>query len=540
MLLILVIAFLASVVLLSGCITPPDDNDGQTGRCGDGICGPIERENKSCPDDCNAGNGGAGRCGDGICGPVEREKGICPEDCGAIDSGADNSTDADGFLWGAEFTLGQDIAADAINSTLKIKHIKVRLQQQFFSKDGMNFSNFMCHPSQAVCKEKSDLDEKIEEIKENGWSLIPMFSHNTESQTFVSSDIDKYVNFVDWFVGRYQKDANIEYVELINHPGETWKGTKEQLLEANNKAYEKIKSKYPDVLVSTPGFEYWLDGGEAAMTNQDEYLKKTLEYVDYFLDKENGAKFDIWSFHGYPAKTASGSGGFINYPPTKTAISNKYAGISGIDEIRKRLNINGWQNVPIMDFENGTGGAIVRPTGTFSDSEDRLNAAFEVQSLLLSKIQLMASNGNYWPYGMVALKIYPKSDKGEFRLGSLKSDGSVTKMIESVALLWSKFNEYNYDSHISGEFDNENEAWVEKFISENNKELYIFFKPFEYHEGQAIESDGKIADYTLALNSMPTSVTLTDVEGNTENITPAAAIAIEAENSPKFLEIKYE
>ena len=509
LLIILIALAIALLVLFSGCVQPPPP-DGGTG----------------------------GNCGDGICGPVERESGSCPEDCGGIKPGADNSIDADGFLWGAEFSLGQDIAEEIINSTLKIKYIKARFQQQFFSEDGIIFSNFMCHPSQAACQDKIDLDEKVQKIKENGWSLIPMLSHNTESQTFSPSDIDKYADYVDWFLSRYQKDANIKYVELINHPGQSWKGTKEQLLEANNKAYEKIKSKYPDVLVSTPGFEYWLDGEETAMTNQDEYLKKTLEYVDYFLDRENGAKFDIWAFHGYPAKTAS-AGEFINYPPTKTAIFNKYAHIGGIAEIRERLNINGWQNVPIMDFENGTGGAIVRPMGTVSDSEDRLNAAFEIQSLLLSKMQLMASNGKYGQYGMVALKIYPKLNKGEFRLGSLKSDGSATKMVKSVALLWSKLSEYSYDSHISGEFDNENEAWVEKFSS-GNKELYIFFKPFEYHAGQAIEFDGKILDYALALDRAPTSITLTDTEGNTSNITPGTALTIEAENSPKFLEIKYE
>ncbi|MBI2530525.1 MAG: hypothetical protein HYW05_05290 [Candidatus Diapherotrites archaeon] len=519
---------IALLILFSGCVTYDECDLNKDGKVSE-----IERQ------ECAQGDGNTGgKCGDGICGPVEKERGICPGDCEGIKPGAGSSTDADGFLWGAEFALGQGMAADVINSTLKIKYIKVRFQQQFFSEDGVNFSNFMCHPSQADCKEKIDLDKEVQKIKENGWSLIPMLSHNTESQTFVSSDIEGYANYADWFLSRYQKDANIKYVELINHPGESWKGTKEQLLEANNKAYEEIKSKYPDVLVSTPGFEYWLDGEETAMTNQDEYLKKTLEYVDYFLDKENGAKFDIWSFHGYPAKTASG-GEFINYPPTKTAIFNKYAHIGGIAEIRERLNINGWQNVPIMDFENGTGGAIVRPMGTVSDSEDRLNAAFEIQSLLLSKMQLMASNGNYWPYGMVALKIYPKLNKGEFRLGSLKSDGSATKMVKSVALLWSKLSEYSYDSHISGEFDNEDEAWIEKFSS-GSKDLYIFFKPFEYHAGQTIEFDGKIADYALALDRAPASITLTDTEGNTSSITPDTTIAIEAENAPNFLEIKYE
>ena len=100
-------ALIALVVLLSGCVQLPlnDYNlsaggdlnkllGGQTGqdllgggaikgKCGDGVCGPVERENATCPEDCDEGTSGAiqGKCGDGICGPVEEEKGICPEDC---------------------------------------------------------------------------------------------------------------------------------------------------------------------------------------------------------------------------------------------------------------------------------------------------------------------------------------------------------------------------------------------------------------------------------------------------------------------------
>ena len=67
----------------------PESEGDVKGKCGDGICGPVEEEKGICPEDCTgetegAGAGGAmqGKCGDGVCGPVEKEKGICPEDCG--------------------------------------------------------------------------------------------------------------------------------------------------------------------------------------------------------------------------------------------------------------------------------------------------------------------------------------------------------------------------------------------------------------------------------------------------------------------------
>ncbi len=49
-----VILAIALLVLFSGCVTPPDDTDGQTGKCGDGICGPVEKEEGTCPEDCNS------------------------------------------------------------------------------------------------------------------------------------------------------------------------------------------------------------------------------------------------------------------------------------------------------------------------------------------------------------------------------------------------------------------------------------------------------------------------------------------------------
>ncbi|MBI2530523.1 MAG: hypothetical protein HYW05_05280 [Candidatus Diapherotrites archaeon] len=46
-----VAASLALLVLFSGCVTP-DDTDGR-GKCGDGVCGPVEKKNPAiCPQDC--------------------------------------------------------------------------------------------------------------------------------------------------------------------------------------------------------------------------------------------------------------------------------------------------------------------------------------------------------------------------------------------------------------------------------------------------------------------------------------------------------
>lgn len=452
---------------------------------------------------------------------------------GLVQASADlsnNSFDADRFLWGTEIgNPSEQNNENAVSSALKTKYIKYRLQDISFTEDGKTFTPSGCLPSLNQCFAKIDLDSIAAVFKANGWSMIPMLSIEQSGAVFITSSvIDNYVNFVDWFVSRYKNEANIKYIELINNPDiRTWKGTKKQLLEANNKAYERIKNKFPDILVGSPGFEYWMDDRE------DNNMQFVLPLIEYFLEPANGAKFDFWAFHGYP--TAVINGAFSFYPPTKTAISNKYAGIRGIIEIRKKLDANGWQDRPIVDIEHVN--AIYKLTPNISSDQDRLESAYTIQELVLKKT--LKYNNKFALYGIIPLKIRPRTSRtGETILGSLNSDSSFTKIVKSTALLWSKLNEYQYSSHISGEFDNENQVWVEKFAS-GNKELYIFFKPFKYKDGKAIALDNEILNYSLSLGKIPFKVTLTDISGNISNPAPDSIIILKASNEPQFLEAEF-
>ena len=125
---------------------------------------------------------------------------------------------------------------------------------------------------------------------------------------------------------------------------------------------------------------------------------------------------------------------------------------------------------------------------------------------------------------------------GDVTSGNLNSDGSASLVIKAVGLLWDKLNEYNYSSHISGEFDSENQVWIEKFES-GDKELYIFFKPFA---GKTCVFDYQTLNYNLNLDRKPSSVILTDINGDVSDITPTQTLILEAENSPKFLEVGYK
>lgn len=454
-------------------------------------------------------------------------------------SSASNSLDADNFIWGTEGNVNTADAGNlpsaaaaariAINDTLKTRFVKFRISKAFFTTadGGLTYSSAYCLPKAGQCSVTYNMDEVAELYRANGWSMIPML-RTDETQTITTAVIDAYVNFVDWLLGRYKTAASIEMIELVNSPGaRTWLGTDAQLVELTNKTYDRVKSKYPGVSVGTPGFEYWLDAaadpGGHSMTDN----------VVFFLDKNNGAKFDFWAFHGYGLRPTSGSQILPLYPPTKSPNINPYGGIPGILRIRAAMDANGWQDRKIIDTEHDN----ITATGqAITSVSDALDAAYVVQELTLKRT--LATGGTVALSGALPLKMAPRGTIGEAGISSLNADGSVSLHVKAMALLWSKLREYPYVGHVSGAFDDENQAWVEKFAS-GKKELYIFFKPFKYQSSQNIFLDGQTLNTTLNLSSVPSSASITDVFGSISTLSPAQSLTLPAENSPKYLEVAY-
>jgi len=465
-----------------------------------------------------------------------------------------NSVDADGFIWGTEGNVNTadvdnlpstaSAARDAINATLKTEYVKFRISTAFFSTTdgGLTYSAGYCLPKASQCSVSFNMDEVAALYQANGWSMVPMLRID-ETQTITTALIDDYVNFVDWFVGRYKTTASIRMIELVNspHPGtdnwSTWKGTNAQLVELTNKTYDRIKSKYPDVAVGTPGFEYWVD----STTGSDGAF---VSVIEYFLDKNNGAKFDFWAFHGYAMRARTGQTMVGPYPPTMTPVMNRYANVPGILNIRAAMDANGWQDRRIIDTEHDN---ITAPGWSITAESDALDAAYAVQELVLKRT--LQSGGIPVLSGALPLKMAIRATTGtpscsgsttcgEAGLSSLNADGSVTLHVKAMALLWSKLKEYPYAGHVSGAFDNEGRAWVEKFGSDK-KELYIFFKPFKFVSGQKMSLDGETLSYTLNLGRVPASVILTDINGSTSPVMPSQGLILAAGNTPKFLEVTY-
>jgi hypothetical protein len=76
-----------------------------------------------------------------------------------------------------------------------------------------------------------------------------MFSNDTTLPSISETDIDRYVKFTSWFVEKYKEDMSIKYVEQVNNPERYWRGTDKQLLDQSIKVYDKLKTKYPDLMV---------------------------------------------------------------------------------------------------------------------------------------------------------------------------------------------------------------------------------------------------------------------------------------------------
>lgn len=521
----------------------PNSDVSQIGKCGDGVCGPAEAQNNLCPQDCASaqtkntvatGSGVTG-VGSGTTGstkpttttpPAQNQPtgGQSGQPAVAPSNIGDNSFDADGVLWGTYSLMKIFDSTDVVNKTLKTKNLKVGVPMNL-SSDGKTFSTTVCMPSAENCLKKYDTDELVATFKKNGWSMRPMFSfreglYAAGMPAATDQDIKNYVGYVDWFVSRYKDDANIKYIELQNTPAQpliTKFLTLNQLLTMQNNVYDTIKGKFPDIMVGTHGFEYHFDDGGAM-------AKTMLDMVNFFLDKNNGVKFDYWAFHGYPKYSS----------PIKTSTYNKYAGGSGVLEVRKKLDANGWQSRLIIDTEHSS----LSANRALSDAEDKADAAYIAEEMTIKKA--MRYGGRSVLSGISPFIMLPRSTSGMAGWGALLADGSLSKTVKAGALLMSKFNEYNYAEHISGEFNSYDKVWIEKFRSGDGKELYIFFKPIGANDKPAMTLDTTKLGYTLTLDREPSAVTLTDILGQQTNVTPSRSLILSAVNSPKYLEIGYK
>ena len=491
-----------------------------------------------------------------------------------------NADSGEDFIWGTEghvfisdyssIPVEKKNIVNQINDVLGIKYVKMRIllpMNNDLSSDMCIQRNAYYTAADPACRDpqaiRFSFDETAKLFKENAWSMIPMFSHASAPRQDIPinrNHIERFVDFVDWFVEKYGKLCNIKLIELVNAPYHTWNGTERQLLELQNKTYERIKNKYPDLKIGTPGFEYYRDTKEK-IRGTDQH-----RFRNYFL--ENDAKFDFWAFHGYP--TLGDLNRFDYYPPTKKAKYDKYSGIDGIIELRKTLDRKGWQGREIIDMEN-TG--VLGNGSLFNMDDDKLDAAYMVQQLVLKRS--LKVNGKRVLSGIISQKILPRCERpprdqvperkpprprrgafnprdrspqnmnppdinqpsmwsGECAWGSLYPDGSTTISVKAVGMLISNLSNLVHVARVSGEFDDDNTVWIEKFKGKS-RELYICFKPFAYRQGQRPELGVSTIPYRINFSNMPSNVDILDIYGNKTKVAPAMVIQHSVGNAPQFV-----
>lgn len=450
--------------------------------------------------------------------------------------GADAGPDADAgtmagdpFLWGTEGGLHVASASNppaavssaiaVIKDALRLEVVKLRLVSQTGTPDPN-----VCLPLPTGGCTAQNLDETVALIRANGWSLLPMISI-PETVPIDGAAIDTYVDFVDWFVSRYQADGQIRRIELVNAPMFTWRGTPAQLLELQNKTYDRLKAKHPGVLVGTPGFEYFFDSANTLQT-------KGSAEIEHFLAAANGARFDFWAFHGYPTLEGQPPNA-THHPPTRTPTVNPYANVAGILEVRRRLDANGWTDRPIIDTEHT--GTVPAGVALTIDS-DTLDAAYMVQELVLKRA-LRDADGLVVE-GALPLKIRPRGTGGEDAWGSLNPDGSMTRTVRAVAVLLEKLRGAAHVARVSGAFDREDQVWVEKFRTATG-ELYVYFKPFVFRAGQRLALDGQTLTSSLDLGRPPRAVRQLDALGVAQPLAAEQTISLQATNTPGYLEVEF-
>jgi hypothetical protein len=455
-----------------------------------------------------------------------------PPPGGGPDAGPDADAGAivgDPFLWGTEAGLHVASAANppaavssaiaVIRDALALGVVKLRLVSQVGTPDPN-----VCLPLPGGGCTALNLDETVALIRANGWSLLPMISI-PETIPINGAAIDTYVDFVDWFVSRYRVDGQIRHVELVNAPMFAWRGTPAQLLELQNKTYDRLKARHPGVLVGTPGFEYFFDSASALQA-------KGSAEIELFLTGANGARFDFWAFHGYPTLEGQPPNA-THHPPSRTPTVNPYANVAGTLEIRRRLDANGWADRPIIDTEHT--GTVPAGVALTLDS-DALDAAYMVQELVLKRALRDASG--LVVEGALPLKIRPRGSAGEDAWGSLNPDGSMTRTVRAVAVLLHQLRGAAHVARVSGGFDREDLVWVEKFRTETG-ELYVYFKPFVFRAGQRLALDGQTLTASLDLGRTPRAVRQLDALGVAQPRAAEQTISLEATNTPGYLEVEY-
>ncbi|MDL1967025.1 MAG: cellulase family glycosylhydrolase [Deltaproteobacteria bacterium] len=307
-----------------------------------------------------------------------------------------------------------------------------------------------------------DYDHLAELSQKYNISIFPAFLRSLKPEREISPQ--KYTEFVYAFVKQYKEKMNIQYVEFHNEPAEAndgtgrgrkWSGTSEQLVQANNAAYEKIKSEYPDIQVGSAGF--CTGSGLEAEKYSTPFFKK------YF---KAHPKFDFFALHDYPKDLSRTQG---------TKMGNFISAYHIFDTYRQILNNYGYADKPIFITEGHDGQPMKRNQKETWDWTDEDEASVLILESYVHALSNLKKN----------------NIMGKILSGIKTNSGSTAGLIDkrkSIIRRHYYFAKYLiqllkrypiYSGHRAGIVNSEN-YWIEEFRNKNGEKMWIAFAPLNY------------------------------------------------------------
>ena len=275
---ILILGLILLIALLNGCTEKFDKCDLNK----DGKVSAIEKQKCGQPTD----RGTKGKCGDGICGTVEKERGICPEDC------EEEPTTTQ---------LYQDSPFGAHGGSQGLSEIGIKYKRSA----GNNALIWdLVEPELDTNYKWDDFDKLLEAADSLGLKLmVTIIPMNTKDQISCGKcsqgderckrknpcSWEKYSEFLISAINRY-KDK-IKYWQIENEPaaGHYYDGTSGEYAELLLKSYKSIKDSCSDCKVIIAGMADY-------RPTQVEYYEGIFSYLKNTECAESGC-FDIFDFH---------------------------------------------------------------------------------------------------------------------------------------------------------------------------------------------------------------------------------------------------
>ena len=346
---------------------------------------------------------------------------------------------------------------------------------------------------------------------------------------------EEYAEYVFTVVDKLKKGGvDVKYIELDNEDSNQNDGyqgwscflnaTAKQIKEAENAAYDKVKSTYPKIMISSttfgfPGLSCIPKDAPIKQKGPDCEIDKERRnsFVKAYFEDEPKPKFDFLGVH----EVFGGSGS--PYTTWEKSANTTYEYNFGsyndaYDMWREILDKYGYTNTPIFNLESG---AIRKG---MQDAELIQRAVFARSNSDKNKVMGWVLSQ------LTGSKAFTEAQNKQTSFATI----GITRLREGYYGYYSLMNilaNYpNYDEKIMGEL-NSQKPWVEKFSNDKGNLLYVAFIPLS----PAKQSGPQVINLEVGANK-EVKITKSDTPTSTMKSDSNGYITLEINAHPVFIE----